>query len=116
MGERRGEGSGGEAKAQEKYSTDDIAEVEGQTDAITEEKAEAAGPDAVEADAAPVEEEPEEVQRSLDDYLAERASAALGILGKKEGRTVTADTLEGSKFAREGIAEFFSGKVCFFFI
>ena len=103
--------------------TDYTAEVEGQTDAISEEKAaadaDAWGPDSTaaaaagNADAAPAEEqEPEEVQKSLSEYLAEKAQAGLeGILGKKEGRTVTAEALEGAKFAREGIDEFFHGKV-----
>lgn len=99
------------------------AEVEGQTDAVAEEKdaaadggwdapeTPAAGAEATADAAAPAEEqEPEEVQRSLDDYLAERAAGALGDLGKKERRTVNAETLEGSQFTREGIDEFFQGK------
>lgn len=57
--------------------------------------------------------EPEEIQKSLDQYLAERAQASLGGIGKKEARTVESDKLEGQAFVREGIDEFFHGKVSF---
>ena len=80
------------------------AEVQGENDAEAEEKA-------PETPAEPVEEtpaEPEEVQKSLDEYLAERANSA--FFGKKEGRQVDADTVEGSQFVREGIDQFFAGK------
>lgn len=92
------------------------AEVEGEKDAVAEENApqtpaaEGEEPVAAEAAADVAEEEPEEVQKSLDQYLAERAAAALAV-GKKEARQVSADTLEGQAFRREAIDEFFSGKV-----
>ncbi|RSH93010.1 hypothetical protein EHS25_008458 [Saitozyma podzolica] len=91
------------------------AEVEGEKDAVAEENApqtpaaEGEEPVAAEAAADVAEEEPEEVQKSLDQYLAERAAAALAV-GKKEARQVSADTLEGQAFRREAIDEFFSGK------
>ena len=58
--------------------------------------------------------EPEEVQKSYDEFLAERAQAALSSgLGKKEGRQVNAETLEGKAFRREAAEDtLFSGKVC----
>lgn len=92
------------------------AEVEGEKDAVAEENApqtpaaEGEEPVAAEAAADVAEEEPEEVQKSLDQYLAERAAAALAV-GKKEARQVSAETLEGQAFRREAIDEFFSGKV-----
>ena len=53
------------------------------------------------------------MQKSYDDFLAERAQAALSSgLGKKEGRQVNAETLEGKAFRREAADEsFFTGKV-----
>jgi plasminogen activator inhibitor 1 RNA-binding protein len=60
-----------------------------------------------------VQAEPEEVQKSYDEFLAERAQAALAMgLGKKEGRVVNAETLEGKAFRREAAEDvFFAGKV-----
>lgn len=101
---------------------DFAAEVEGERDAAVEENAPATpGPDVVEADAAadatadtaaaaPAEVDPEENQKGLDAYLAERAAAAFEF-GKKEGRQVNADSLEGQEFRRQGIEDFFSAKV-----
>lgn len=94
------------------------AEVQGEQDAVVEEntpqtpapEADAAAEGETEQPAAEAEPaEPEEVQKSLDEYLAERAKEAM-TFGKKEGRTVTADTLEGSEFRRAAIEEFFSNK------
>jgi len=88
------------------------AEVEGQADAVVEENTpQSPAPEGVEADQVAAEEpvEPEEIQKSLDEYLAERAAAAVSF-GKKEGRTVTAETLEGSEFVRQGIDEFYSSR------
>ncbi|WVQ97639.1 hypothetical protein IAU59_004753 [Kwoniella sp. CBS 9459] len=90
-------------------------EVEGEKDAQTEEAApQTPAPEAAEAPvaaAAAEPEEPEEVTKSYDDFLAERAQAALNIPGleKKAAREVTGD-LEGTAFVREGVEEFFSGK------
>ena len=50
------------------------------------------------------------MQKSYDDFLAEKAAQAFAF-GKKEGRQVNADTVEGKAFVREGIDDFFSGKV-----
>ncbi|ORY29352.1 hypothetical protein BCR39DRAFT_532456 [Naematelia encephala] len=99
------------------------AELEGEKDAEVEEAQTPAGedggwaaPDAAPAaeatpDAAAEPEEPEEVQKSYDEFLAERTAAALSAgLGKKEVRTVNSETLEGKAFVRETIDEFFSGK------
>lgn len=99
------------------YHADISAEVEGERDAVVEENTpETPAPEGVEADdvAAAVTEpaEPEEIQKGLDEYLAERASAAFEF-GKKEGRRVNAETLEGSEFRRQGIDDFFTGKVSF---
>ncbi|WVQ82666.1 hypothetical protein IAT38_004798 [Cryptococcus sp. DSM 104549] len=103
-------------------------EVEGEKDAETEEAApqtpaeggwgadneapattgwDAETPAAAEAEP----EEPEEVTKSYDEYLAEKAAAALEIagLGKKQGREVSSE-IEGKAFVKEGIDEFFSGK------
>ena len=57
--------------------------------------------------------EPEEIQKSYDEFLAERARAALSAgLGKKEGRLVNAETLEGKAFRREAANDvYFAGKV-----
>jgi len=94
------------------------AEVEGEKDAQAEEAApgtpapeeETPAADATAAEPA-AEAEPEEVQKSFDQFLAERAQSALGDgLGKKEGRTVNTETLEGKAFVREAIDDFFSGK------
>ena len=105
-----------------------VAEVEGETDAVAEEntpqtpavegedggwgaptvsatEATATAPEA----AAP--EEPEEVQKSYDEFLAERAQQALGGFGKKEGRQVTSETPEGKAFRREALDDFYAGKV-----
>lgn len=107
--------------------TDDLAEQEGEIDAQKEEAApqtpgaEDGGWGAVEADdAAAVKasapavaaepEEPEEVTKSYDEYLAEKAAAALEF-GKKEVRQVTGESLEGTAFRREALDDFFSGKV-----
>ena len=61
----------------------------------------------------PFEEEEEEVTKSYDEYLAERAAAQDATIGKKEGRQVNNETVEGTQFSREAIADFFSGgKVC----
>lgn len=57
------------------------------------------------------EEEPEEVTKSYDEYLAERAASQIAGLGKKEGRQVNSETLEGTQFRRDAIDNFFSGKV-----
>ncbi|KAK6905922.1 hypothetical protein L486_08203 [Kwoniella mangroviensis CBS 10435] len=90
-------------------------EVEGEKDAQVEEnQPQTPAPEATEEVAAPAEaepEEPEEVTKSYDDFLAERAQQALSIPGleKKEARTVTGD-LEGTAFVRSGVEEFFSGK------
>ncbi|WVW82535.1 hypothetical protein I302_104546 [Kwoniella bestiolae CBS 10118] len=91
-------------------------EVEGEKDAQVEEnQPQTPAPEASEEVAAPVEaaepEEPEEVTKSYDDFLAERAQQALSIPGleKKEARTVSSE-LEGTAFVREGVEEFFSGK------
>jgi hypothetical protein len=62
--------------------------------------------------AAPVEEEEEEVTKSYDEYLAERAASQISGLGKKEGRQVNNETVEGTQFRREAINDFFHGKVC----
>lgn len=85
------------------------AEVEGLKDAVAEENAETPAAEAEGETAAAEPEEPEEVQKSLDEYLAERASNALA-LGKKEARQVNSDSVEGKAFVREAIDEFFSGK------
>lgn len=61
-------------------------------------------------DAEETPEEPEEVQKSYEEYLAEKAAAALEF-GKKEVRQVSEAALEGTAFVREGIVDFFSGKV-----
>lgn len=60
--------------------------------------------------AAPVEEEEEEVTKSYDEYLAERAASQISGLGKKEGRQVNSETVEGTQFRREAINDFFHGK------
>lgn len=60
-------------------------------------------------DAEETPEEPEEVQKSYEEYLAEKAAAALEF-GKKEVRQVSEAALEGTAFVREGIVDFFSGK------
>lgn len=103
------------------------AEVEGEKDAVAEENtpqtpapegedggwgAPEASADAPAATAAAEEaepEEPEEIQKSYDEFLAEKAAQQLQF-GKKEGRSVNAETLEGKAFVRETIDEFFSGK------
>lgn len=88
------------------------AEVQGEKDAQAEETAPGtpAAEDApVEAAAEETPEEPEEVQKSYDDFLAEKAAAAFAF-GKKEGRQVNAETVEGKAFVREGIDDFFAGK------
>lgn len=100
------------------------AEVEGEKDAQGEETVpgtpaaeDASGWGATDAPAAEgekteeaaAEAEPEEVQKSYDDFLAEKAASAFAF-GKKEGRQVTGETLEGKAFVREGIDEFFTGK------
>ncbi len=53
------------------------------------------------------------MQKSYDEFLAERAQAALVMgLGKKEGRQVNAESLEGKAFRREAADDvFFAGKV-----
>jgi plasminogen activator inhibitor 1 RNA-binding protein len=56
-------------------------------------------------------EEEEEVTKSYDEYLAERAAAQIQGLGKKEGRQVNTESVEGTQFRREAIDEFFNGKV-----
>lgn len=61
------------------------------------------------AAAAPVEEEEEEVTKSYDEYLAERAATQNSTFGKKEGRQVNNETVEGVQFRREAIDDFFSG-------
>ncbi|WWD17663.1 hypothetical protein CI109_102104 [Kwoniella shandongensis] len=92
-------------------------EVEGEKDAQVEEAA--PGTPAVEGEeapaaeeaAAPVEpEEPEEVTKSYEEYLAEKAQAALDLaaLGKKQVREVSTE-VEGKAFVREALDEFFSG-------
>ena len=60
-------------------------------------------------------EEPEEIQKSYDEFLAEKAKEALSF-GKKEGRQVNSEDLEGKAFVREGIDDFFSGKVEFSYL
>lgn len=95
---------------------DDLAEVQGESDAQAEETAPgtpAEGAAPVEAAEAAAPEEPEEVQKSYDQFLAEKAEQAFAF-GKKEGRQVNEDTLEGKAFVREGIDDFFSGKVITF--
>ena len=105
-----------------------LAEEEGEKDAQAEENAPQtpAGDDggwgAAEAEEAPKaggfggeaaaeeEAEPEEVQKTYEQYLAEKAEQALNF-GKKEGRAVTAETLEGKAFVRDAVDDFFSGKV-----
>ena len=87
--------------------------MQGEKDAQAEETAPGtpAAEDApVEAAAEETPEEPEEVQKSYDDFLAEKAAAAIAF-GKKEGRQVNAETVEGKAFVREGIDDFFAGKV-----
>lgn len=87
--------------------------MQGEKDAQAEETAPGtpAAEDApVEAAAEETPEEPEEVQKSYDDFLAEKAAAAFAF-GKKEGRQVNAETVEGKAFVREGIDDFFAGKV-----
>jgi plasminogen activator inhibitor 1 RNA-binding protein len=99
-----------------------VAEVEGEKDAVAEENAPQTpaaegedgswgAADAPAPEAAETPAEPEEVQKSLDDYLAERAAISLAAFGKKEARQVTAETLEGQAFRREAMDEFFAGKV-----
>jgi len=70
----------------------------------------AAEGEATVAPAAPVEEEEEEITKSYDEYLAERAATQNSTFGKKEGRQVNNETVEGTQFRREGIDDFFSGK------
>jgi len=90
------------------------AEVEGEKDAQAEETAPGTPAEAPAAEAAAeveaTPEEPEEVQKSYDDFLAEKAASAFAF-GKKEGRQVNSETLEGKAFVREGINDFFTGKV-----
>jgi plasminogen activator inhibitor 1 RNA-binding protein len=77
------------------------AENQGEKD-VAEEGAETPAPAAEEA-------EPEDNSKTLDQYLAERASAALGgQLAKKEARQV-ADDVEGKQFEREEMENFFGG-------
>jgi plasminogen activator inhibitor 1 RNA-binding protein len=90
------------------------AEQEGEKDAQVE--GDAPQTPAVEAEeeataAAAEPEEPEEITKSYDEYLAERAASQLAGLGKKEGRQVNSETLEGTQFRREAINDFFTGKV-----
>jgi len=58
--------------------------------------------------------EPEEIQKSYDEFVAERAQAALSSgLGKKEARQVNSESLEGKAFRREATEDvYFAGKVC----
>ncbi|KAK4686041.1 hypothetical protein P7C73_g4092, partial [Tremellales sp. Uapishka_1] len=90
------------------------AEVEGENDAQAEETAPGTPAETKAAEPtpeAPVEpEEPEEVTKSYDEYLAELAAKNLGALGKKEGRKVEGETLEGKAFRREAVADFYNGK------
>jgi len=59
-------------------------------------------------------EEAEEIQKSYDEFLKEKAEQSLGgLFGKKEVRPVTGETLEGKAFVREGVENFFTGKVSF---
>lgn len=91
------------------------AEQEGEKDAQVEGEApQTPAPEAEEAApaAAAEPEEPEEITKSYDEYLAERAASQLAGLGKKEGRQVNSETLEGTQFRREAINDFFHGKVC----
>lgn len=104
-------------------STDVVAEQQGEKDAQDEDNTPqtpaaegadggwgAAEGEATVTPAAPVEEE-EEVTKSYDEYLAERAASQISGLGKKEGRQVNSETVEGTQFRREAINDFFHGKV-----
>jgi len=92
------------------------AEVEGEKDAQKEEAAPGtpAAEGAAEGDdaaattaAAAAPEEEEDNTKSYDQYLAEKAAAAADF-GKKEGRKVTGETLEGKAFRREEVNDFFN--------
>jgi hypothetical protein len=91
------------------------AEQQGEKDAQDEENTPqtpaegAAEGETTAAAAAPVEEEEEEVTKSYDEYLAERAATQNSTFGKKEGRQVNNETVEGVQFRREAIDDFFSG-------
>ncbi|XAO27124.1 hypothetical protein I312_105966 [Cryptococcus bacillisporus CA1280] len=92
-------------------------EVEGEKDAKVEENAPQTPAEGVVGEAeAPAaegeaEQEPEEVTKSYEEYLAERAqqNAAVSALGKKQTREVASE-IEGKAFVREAIDDFFSGK------
>ena len=105
-------------------STDIVAEQQGEKDAQDEDNTPqtpaaegadggwgAAEGEATVTPAAPVEEEEEEVTKSYDEYLAERAASQISGIGKKEGRQVNSETVEGTQFRREAINDFFHGKV-----
>ncbi|WVQ77045.1 hypothetical protein IAR50_006724 [Cryptococcus sp. DSM 104548] len=87
-------------------------EVAGEKDAQAEETApQTPAEDTAAAPEPEAEEEPEEVTKSYEEYLAEKAeeSARLANLGKKQGREVSGD-VEGKAFVREALDDFFSGK------
>ncbi|KAL1413022.1 hypothetical protein Q8F55_000771 [Vanrija albida] len=114
-GARGGRAAGGAAAGDKKAApAESWNNDEGKAELSAEKQGET---DGVEAAAAPAEEVAEEVveeedtSKTLDQYLAEKAEAALsGDLGKKEVRQVTADNLEGTAFKREEDEDFFSGK------
>lgn len=84
-------------------AADRVAEKQGEKDVAGE----AETPAAQEEE----EQEPEDNSKTLDQYLAERAAAALaGDLAKKEARAVS-DEVEGKQFQREEPENFFVGKV-----
>jgi len=102
------------------------AEVEGQQDAVKEENApqtpvgeeadggwgaanDAPATAAAETTEAAEPVEPEEIQKSLDEYLAERAAQAVSF-GKKESRQVSAETVEGREFRRAAMDDFYAPK------
>lgn len=124
---RSGTNPDSQKKIEQGWGADDgeaelTAEQQGEKDAQDEGKAPqtpAADADAAgwgvaenEATVAPAAEpeEPEEVTKSYDEYLAERAAAQLAGIGKKEGRQVNSETLEGTQFVRDAVNDFFSGK------
>ncbi|EKC98060.1 hypothetical protein A1Q2_07606 [Trichosporon asahii var. asahii CBS 8904] len=111
-GARGGARGGAAAPAGEKKPTETWNNDEGKAELTAENQGEK---DAVVDAAAPEEEteeaEPEDNSKTLDQYLAERAEAALsGNLGKKEARQVNTDDVKGTEFKREDPEEFFVGK------
>lgn len=100
-----------------------LDEVEGEKDAKVEENAPQTPAEGVVGEAeAPAaegeaEQEPEEVTKSYEEYLAERAqqNSAIAALGKKQTREVASE-IEGKAFVREAIDDFFSGKASLNFI